>query len=1144
MTPREANADLLAEIAALRDRLASLTRESAERQKALTQAGHREAATSEILQVIASSPTELGPVLDAVAKNAARVCDAEDIGVYQLDGDVLRAGARYGAGPKQDIGSIARIRRDLLLGRTFLDRRTIHVHDMAAELDSEYPGMRSTVERFGMRTMLCTPLLSGGGAIGVVVAARYDVRPFSDEHVRLLETFANQAVIAIENVRLFNETKEALEQQTATAEILRVISSSPTNIQPVFDAVAESAARLCEALDTAIFRRDSDRLLLVAHFGAIPYGRVGEFSISAVRGMVNGRAVLEGRTIQADVLAEADEFPEGSETARQWGHRTILSVPLMREGVAIGSIMLRRSEAQLFSERQVALLQTFADQAVIAIENVRLFTELEARNNELTATGEILRVIASSPTDLQPAFNVIASSALRLCSGVASLVFRYDGRLIHLAASDSAEGIDLEVIRHNFPAPPEGATFASRVVTMARPLYIADIERDPDAPPGLVEFARANSFRSIFAAPMRREDQTVGLIAVIHRDVGGFTPEQGALLQTFADQAVIAIENVRLFTETKEALEQQTATAEILRVIGTSPTDAEPVFETIAKSAVQVCGALSCAVFVVDASMVHLAATHGVPAERLERFRSEFPAPLTSPHDAVCAIRERSLFHMADIENNPEASPEQIAVARLGGYRTRLMVPMVRGDLALGLIAVTRAADTPFSERQVELLRTFADQAVIAIENVRLFNELQSSNRNLRTALDQQTATSEVLRTIAETKTDPQPVFDTIVQSAARLCHAANAAVFLTDGQMVYEPANFGGASEARAATRSRFPRPLAMDSTAGVAILTRSVFHVPDVDDPSVLEHTRQSGRLIGFRSVVTVPMLREGEAVGAVLVARPEPGRFSDAEVQLLKTFAAQAVIAIENVRLLRDLEVANRQLEVASQHKSEFLANMSHELRTPLNAIIGFSEVLTDRMFGELNEKQEEYLKDIYASGTHLLSLINDILDLSKIEAGRMELELTDFDLPTALDNALMLVRERAGRRSITLQTSVDERLGQIQADERKIQQVVLNLLSNAIKFTPEGGRIEVGAVPKDGFVEVSVSDTGVGIAPEDQEAIFEEFRQVGTAEKKAEGTGLGLTLCRKFIELHGGRIWVKSRVGAGSTFTFTIPVRRGE
>jgi signal transduction histidine kinase len=245
-----------------------------------------------------------------------------------------------------------------------------------------------------------------------------------------------------------------------------------------------------------------------------------------------------------------------------------------------------------------------------------------------------------------------------------------------------------------------------------------------------------------------------------------------------------------------------------------------------------------------------------------------------------------------------------------------------------------------------------------------------------------------------------------------------------------------------------------------------------------------------------------------------------------------------------LFLEIEDKSRQLEAASQHKSEFLANMSHELRTPLNAIIGFSEVLTDRMFGELNEKQEEYLKDIYASGTHLLSLINDILDLSKIEAGRMELELTDFHLPTALDNALTLVRERAARRNITLQMSVDERLGEVRADERKIRQVVLNLLSNAIKFTPEGGQIEVAAVPRDGLVEVSVSDTGVGIAPEDLEAVFEEFRQVGTADKKVEGTGLGLTLCRKFVQLHGGKIWVKSEVDVGSTFTFTIPMRHGE
>jgi len=327
------------------------------------------------------------------------------------------------------------------------------------------------------------------------------------------------------------------------------------------------------------------------------------------------------------------------------------------------------------------------------------------------------------------------------------------------------------------------------------------------------------------------------------------------------------------------------------------------------------------------------------------------------------------------------------------------------------------------------------------------------------------------------------------------------------------------------------------------MAILARTIVHVPDIEDPSTHDFVQQSGRLLGFRSVVGVPMLREGESMGALNVTRREAGRFSDTEVDLLKTFADQAVIAIENVRLFNDLELANRGLQAASRHKSEFLANMSHELRTPLNAVLGFSEVLSERMFGELNEKQEEYLKDIQASGQHLLSLINDILDLSKVEAGRMELELTDFHLPAALDNAMTLVRERAARRGIALHADVDERLGQIQADERKIRQVVLNLLSNAIKFTPEGGSINVRAMPGDGVVKVSVGDTGAGIAPEDQEAIFEEFKQVGTAAKKVEGTGLGLALSRKFVELHGGRIWVTSELGAGSTFTFTIPMRIG-
>jgi signal transduction histidine kinase len=298
------------------------------------------------------------------------------------------------------------------------------------------------------------------------------------------------------------------------------------------------------------------------------------------------------------------------------------------------------------------------------------------------------------------------------------------------------------------------------------------------------------------------------------------------------------------------------------------------------------------------------------------------------------------------------------------------------------------------------------------------------------------------------------------------------------------------------------------------------------------------------GMRSLLAVPLVREDRLFGGLVILRRDRGAFPPDVVATLRTLAAQSVLAIQNARLFRELADKSRQLEVASQHKSEFLANMSHELRTPLNAIIGFSEVLSERMFGELNEKQEEYLKDIYASGQHLLSLINDILDLSKIEAGKMDLEVSDFDLPATIDNALMLVRERAARRDIELQRAVDERLGQIQGDERKIRQVLLNLLSNAIKFTPQGGRIDVRAKRVNGFIEVSVSDTGVGIAPGDQDAVFEEFRQVGTAAKKVEGTGLGLALSRKFIELHGGKIWVRSEVGKGSTFTFTVPVRRGE
>jgi signal transduction histidine kinase len=326
-----------------------------------------------------------------------------------------------------------------------------------------------------------------------------------------------------------------------------------------------------------------------------------------------------------------------------------------------------------------------------------------------------------------------------------------------------------------------------------------------------------------------------------------------------------------------------------------------------------------------------------------------------------------------------------------------------------------------------------------------------------------------------------------------------------------------------------------------GQTAITLEPAQVPDIAVPAAYEgRLRETLVESGIRAILAVPMVREGQLIGCLGVTRNLPGEFPTETIELLRTFATQSALAIQNARLFQEIEDKSAQLEAASRHKSEFLANMSHELRTPLNAIIGFSEILAEKMFGDINEKQTEYLQDILESGRHLLSLINDILDLSKIEAGRMELELAEFDLPSAIENALILVRERASRRGIRLGSTVDERLGRIDGDERKVKQVLLNLLSNALKFTPEGGRIEVGARLDGAVVEVSVVDTGIGIAPEDQAAVFEEFRQVGTADKKAEGTGLGLALSRKFIELHGGRIWVKSQLGAGSTFAFTLPL----
>jgi signal transduction histidine kinase len=628
------------------------------------------------------------------------------------------------------------------------------------------------------------------------------------------------------------------------------------------------------------------------------------------------------------------------------------------------------------------------------------------------------------------------------------------------------------------------------------------------------------------------------------RERGRFPESQVALLQTFADQAVIAIENVRLFTELQtrnrdvtEALDQQTATAEILRVISSSPTDVQPVFETIASSAVRLCEGLFSGVYTFDGELMRLVAQHNLTPDALKAMEALYPARPGRETAGGRAILDRTVVQIEDVLSDPDYGRD---LQSTGGWRSTIAVPMLREGMPIGGISVAWAEPGPASASNIALLKTFADQAVIAVENVRLFTELQARTAELTQSVEKLTALGEVSQALSSTL-DLDTVLTTIVNRAVHLSGANGGSIFEYDDLTEeFLPRASNEVEDVVAATQHTRLRK--GEGAVGRMAVTRETVQIPDIAIEGAYDsHARGALLRSGRHALLAVPLLSEQHIVGGLVISRNAAGAFPVEVVELLKTFATQSALAIQNARLFHEIEDKSRQLEAASRHKSKFLANMSHELRTPLNAVIGFSEVLLQRMFGELNDKQDEYLKDIYASGQHLLSLINDILDLSKIEAGRMELAPAAFHLPSALENAVTLVKERAGRHGITLQLDIDRRLGEVVGDERKVKQVLLNLLSNAVKFTPEGGRISLKASRQDGMVEIAVTDSGIGIAPEDQAAIFEEFRQVGSDEtRKQEGTGLGLTLAKKFVELHGGTIRVTSAVGAGSTFTFTLPV----
>jgi len=589
-------------------------------------------------------------------------------------------------------------------------------------------------------------------------------------------------------------------------------------------------------------------------------------------------------------------------------------------------------------------------------------------------------------------------------------------------------------------------------------------------------------------------------------------------------------EIVRLSRETDEAVAQQTAVSDVLKAMSRSPYALGEVLQATIDQGTTLCRAEDGLIYLVSGDELRLRAKSSGGPPEATAYELAHPTPIDRGSAVGRAVVEAGTVHITDVLADPEY--RWLENQKLVGYRTLLAVPIRRANEISGVIAFSRHAVLPFSEREIALVETFADQAAIALEQVRLFNETKE-------ALEQQTATADILKVISRSAADLQPVFDSVVENANRLCAGDYAFIYLEEGGRFRHVAAFGGTPALRELAEQEPLGPGRESLVGRIALEERAVQILDVLEDPEYGLHAEQ--RAGGFRTLLGVPMKRgDGALVGAIGVARDEVRAFTPREIQLVETFADQATIAIENVRLFNEIKSTSKQLEVANRHKSEFLANMSHELRTPLNAIIGFSDVLAQGMAGALDPKQTEYLEDIRSSGQHLLSLINDILDLAKVEAGRMELTLGQFSLRGALANAVTMLRERAARHAIGLDLRV-EGVDLISADERKVKQILFNLLSNAVKFTADGGTIEVIAGREDDQALVSVRDSGIGIAPDDQARIFEEFRQVGGGTPaSSEGTGLGLTLTKALVELHGGRIWVQSDVGKGSTFSFTLPI----
>ena len=936
-----------------------------QRSRELKEALEQQTASAEILKVISHPSFDLQTVFNTIVVNAVRLCHAHMGAVHRFDGKLIHIVAHHNF-PPEAVEVLQKMyprppQPDQASGRAILTREVAEIEDMLA--DRQYTREVTVAGQWG--SILAVPMLCDGTPIGAIVITRNEVGRFADRHIDLLKTFADQAVIAIENARLFNETKEALEQQTATAEVLQVISTSPGELEPVFNAILENATRICEAQIGEIIVAENNALRVAAGYGDAQ--RLPDSEMVALdRSTVMGRSICDQKPVHVDDLQNAgDEFASGREFAKKFGHRTILCVPLIREGRALGTISVRRMEVRPFEEKHIALLKTFAGQAAIAIENVRLFKAEQQRTRELsealeqqTATSEVLKVISSSPGELEPVFEAMLANAMRVCEAKFGFMYRCSGDNWEIQAQYGAVPAYADIVRRSTKPGPQ--TVVGRIASTRQMVQVADLaasrgyaERDPL----VVAAVEIGGVRSILGVPLFKEDALIGAILLYRDEVRPFTDKQIALLKNFAAQAVIAIENTRLLNELRESLQQQTATADVLKVISRSTFDLQPVLNTLTESAARLCEAYDSSIFLRQGESLRHRAHHGpIPQDLAD-------LPIGRGFVNGRAFVDRAPVHVHDLQVSAHEFPDGSKAALRLGHRTVLAVPLLREDEAIGTLQIRRTEVKPFTDKQIELVRTFADQAVIAIENVRLFDEVQTRTRELSESLDQQTATSEVLKVISTSPGELKPVFNAMLENATRICEAKFGTLWLREGDAFRVVAlhNAPPAYEERRRNRLIPLVDLHPKSAFGRFLKTRQVTHIADVRlDQGYLDGaptTLDVADAAGARTVLMVPMLKDNELVGSITIYRQEVRPFSDKQIELVRNFASQAVIAIENARLLKELRQRTDDLtesleqQTATSEVLQVISRSPGELEPVFNAMLESATRICEATFGNL-------------------------------------------------------------------------------------------------------------------------------------------------------------------------------------------------